>query len=190
MVLENLLRIAALLSLVSFIILAIFFMVFLSSANKFAREAGDTLNRISKDFLQLKEKLINSLTSIDSLAARSEKSLDKFDQLQEASTESMRGMNELKSKAVDSMTHIDGTADEMQKTFKSIGGRLDNVFGIFEPFKKLSNDVYTRVAPPVMQATNIITSAYHAVTVFLEYFEKGKKPERGSEPPQQQEQEY
>ncbi len=155
---------ASMLALGSFIILAIFIIVFLSNAGKFIEQAKLSLNKASADLSDIKKDVKTTLKGIDVMQDEFVKSLHHF--------------NDMKAKAVDTMTNLDDSIEAIQETTQSVRTRADAVYNIIRPFNDLSEHIYNKIAPPLIETANFITAATKAFSTFSGIlFRKKQKPE-------------
>ncbi|MFA6570362.1 MAG: DUF948 domain-containing protein [Bacteroidota bacterium] len=83
-----------------------------------------------------------------------------------------KDVDELKNKMIVSLNLMDETTKQIAETTKCIEDDFNEVFDIFKPFKSLANELYYKIAPPILQAVNYVSATQKAISVFLSFFTK------------------
>lgn len=152
MELDIAIKILALVALATFIILAIYALVSINSFSKFLYELNLSLKSVTKDISSIKTDV--------------KKTLDDFAVVQSEAVKSLRDIRDIKVKSIESMGEIDKAVVEIKDTTSVIKGNTDKVFNIFKPFENLSGQLYSKVAPPLIELSNIISALSKSASVF------------------------
>ena len=121
---ELTLQIAALAAIIAFIILVIYAVLSMKSISLMIDNAVKSLNKLTGDVTELKDKTVTSLDTIDSAVKQITAATQKIEE----------GAN--------------------------------SVITVAAPFRKLSESVYDKIAPPIIQLATLISAATKAVSVF------------------------
>ncbi|MEM4261109.1 MAG: DUF948 domain-containing protein [Candidatus Woesearchaeota archaeon] len=83
-----------------------------------------------------------------------------------------KDITDFKEQAIISLKNIDELSEQIQNTTQKLENEIDEVSNIFQPFSKLSNDLYNKIAPPVNRAASFITATSKAINTFYSFFKK------------------
>jgi uncharacterized protein YoxC len=121
---ELTLQIAALASVVAFIILVIYAVSSLKSMSRMIDNAVKSLDKLTSDFTELKDKTIISLGTIDI------------------------------------------TAKQITTATQKIEEGANSIIAVAAPFQRLADNVYYKIAPPIIHLVTLISAVTKAVSVF------------------------
>ncbi len=153
-------KISAFIALIAFTILAIFAMVSLSGIVKSIRELSINFSHALTDFSKLRERLMVSLDELSDLTAQVSTTLDDF--------------ADVKVKAIETLDNANKTTEQISLAASDIQVKANSVFNIFRPFESLARSAYSKVAPPVMMTTGVISALSKAISVFSGVLSKKK----------------
>ena len=157
---EFALKISAFIALIAFTILAIFAMVSLSGIVKSIRELSINFSRALTDFSKLRERLMVSLDELSELKSKVATTLDDF--------------ADVKIKAIETLDNANKTTEQISLATSDIQGKANSMLNMFRPFESLARSAYSKVAPPVMMTTGVISAISKAVSVFSNVLSKKK----------------
>ena len=163
---DDALRIAALVALSAFTILAIIAMFTVGSVSKFINQAVKSLKDISKDINELKSRVIITLDEVSEIKEQLSGTLDDLADLKNKSTKSFEAITELRGEAITLMKDAGVTLREFTSTAHSIENQVNAVSDIVKPFSNLSYYVYRKIEPPIRDTANVIGAFSKAATVF------------------------
>lgn len=157
---EFALKISAFIALIAFTILAIFAMVSLSGIVKSIRELSVNFSRALMDMSKLRERIMVSLDEMSDLKSQVATTLDDF--------------SDVKVKAIETLDNANKTTNQISLAANEIKEKANNLFNIFKPFESLAKSAYSKVAPPVMITTGVISALSKAISVFSNVLSKKK----------------
>lgn len=169
------LRIAALVALSAFTILSIIAVFTLRSVSKLIKESRDVLNDTAIDLKQFRIKALEITDEVILVKSKVNSALDELVELEKTARVLISDMSEMKVQAVDLMQNANQSLDELKSALNSIEDNMSSVGKISKPFAALSELVYDKVAPPVIQAANIISALTKAMSVFTNVISGIKK---------------
>jgi len=83
-------------------------------------------------------------------------------------------ISQLKDKLVVSLDNIDKATLDMEGTINRLENHVNTILGSVDPFVKLSQYVYQKVAPPITTSALLISGISKAVTTFVNLLSKSK----------------
>lgn len=105
--------------------------------------------------------LTNFVKDFAKLAKNLDETKDKLDK-------ALTDVSELKQKTIETLVKYDSVADQIIKTSDSVEKDSKKILNIFEPYSQLLSDVYTKIAPPVLQTSNAIRAVSKGITTFFD----------------------
>lgn len=141
---EFLLQILGICALVLFIILSTIFLFSINSVFKSIKETSRSITRLSED-------LSNSMKQLN---------LD---------------ISELKEKMLESLQSIESTSNQIKATTEKLEAEVLAVTRSIKPYENLLDDVYNKIAPPILTASKYISALSKGVSVFTAVLGKKKQ---------------
>ncbi len=151
-------KISAFIALIAFTILAIFAMVSLSGIVKSIRELSINVSSALVDFSKLRERIMVSLDEMSDLKSQLSTTLDDFD--------------DVKVKAIETLDNANKTTEQISLATNDLQAKANSVLNMFKPFEILAKTAYSKVAPPVMMTTGVISAISKAISVFSNVLSK------------------
>lgn len=171
---DDALRIAALVALSAFTILAIIAMFTIGSVSKLVRQAAKSLKDISADINELKSRVFVTLDEVSDVKEQVSSTLADLSDLKNKSTKSFEAVAELRGEAILLMKDASETLQEFKSTARSIENQMDAVSGMIKPFSNLSGFVFKKIEPPIRDTANVVGAFSKAVSVFSHMLFKRK----------------
>ncbi|MCX6154719.1 MAG: hypothetical protein NT007_11210 [Candidatus Kapabacteria bacterium] len=81
-------------------------------------------------------------------------------------------MNQLKDKLIISLDSVNSATKQIESTVTHLESHADTILGAFDPFIKLTDIVYDKIAPPVTTVATIVSAASKAVSAFVNVLSK------------------
>jgi uncharacterized protein YoxC len=138
------LRIAGLIALGAFTVLAVIMMIAFWSAKQSLHNSSVYLKNMSENITKMRERLSVSLDELSELKGRSMITLDDLKQ----------------------------SSDQFRTSARKFDEKTEMVAHIIKPYEKLSSDVYSKVEGPVKEAASVVSAASKAVSVFANFLMK------------------
>lgn len=171
---ELALRIFALTALASFSILAIIAMFTLRNASVFIQDARDSLKELSRDIKELKNKLTSSLDDLTGLKGQVSETLTEFNKLQGKLINAVDDLRDMKDETLSLMKSAEDSFKDFKVAVNRIEEQAEKITSIVKPFNDLSNYLYKKIAPPLIETANIVSATSKAVSVFASVLSRKK----------------
>jgi predicted PurR-regulated permease PerM len=142
---DEVLKVIAIIALSSVTILVVYVIVFLSKAMKIINDTTKNLDKITENVSVLKTRLMITL---------------------EEMSETRKDLSELKEKSLEHLNHWKTTSDKANMLIDNVNNGTDRVLSSIEPYERLVNRSYNRIAPPIDKATTVFSALFKAVEVF------------------------
>jgi uncharacterized protein YoxC len=172
---EEALRIAALVALSAFTILSIIAMFTIRSVTLFVKDAREGLKDVSKDIKEFKTRSVQSLDEFAAIKVKAHEAFDELITLEKKLVLVVDEFDEVKKTAMSMMKSAEASFNDFETAMTTIEDQAHKVSLVVEPFNKLSEYVYARVAPPIIETANIISATSKAITVFAGVLSRKKK---------------
>lgn len=142
---DEVLKIIAIIALSSVTILVVYALIFLSKTLKVVNSATKNLDKITENITVLKTRLMITLEEV---------------------SETRKDLNELKIKSIEHLGHWKVTSDKANNLIDNVNNGAGKVIEAIEPYERLVNRSYERIAPPIDKATTIFSALFKAIEVF------------------------
>jgi|APTNR8051073442_1049403.scaffolds.fasta_scaffold04747_4 formyltetrahydrofolate synthetase len=142
---DEVLKIVAIIALTSITLLVVYLIVFLSKTLKVFNEATKNLDKITENITVLRTRMMITL---------------------EEFTEVRKEVSDIKEKALEHLNHWKTTSDKTNNLIDNINDGASNVINAIEPYERLINRSYDRIAPPIDKATTVFSALFKAIEVF------------------------
>ena len=142
---DEVLKIIAIIALSSVTILVVYALIFLSKTLKVVNSATKNLDKITENITVLKTRLMITLEEV---------------------SETRKELNELKIKSIEHMGQWKVTSDKANNLIDNVNNGAGKVIEAIEPYERLVNRSYERIAPPIDKATSIFSALFKAIEVF------------------------
>lgn len=150
---DNILQISAVLALLAFV----FFVFTVSKAIKEAvgmlNEANQSLNKMVKDFGDVKQQTMTSLASVDEFKNEAKEKLEEISAMRPLAIELLENSN----KAI----------LDFDVMVNKLDAKVDRIESVIEPYERLAKNTYEKVAPPINNTANLISASAKAVSTFI-----------------------
>jgi uncharacterized protein YoxC len=142
---DEVLKIVAIVALTSVTILVVYIIIFLSKTMKVINDATKNLDKITENVTVMKTRLMTTLDEI---------------------TEVRKEISDLKEKALDHLDHWKLTSEKTNNLIDNVNESATKVQQSIEPYERLINRSYDRIAPPIDKATTVFSALFKAIEVF------------------------
>ncbi|MER3327941.1 MAG: hypothetical protein RIF34_00070 [Candidatus Kapaibacterium sp.] len=142
---DEVLKIVAIVALTSVTILVVYVIIFLSKTMKVINDATKNLDKITENVSVLKTRLMITLEEV---------------------SETRRDITDLKEKSLEHLNHWKVTNEKANKLLDNVNVGADKVIHAIEPYERLINRSYDRIAPPIDKATTVFSALFKAIEVF------------------------
>jgi uncharacterized protein YoxC len=142
---DELLKIVAIVALTSVTILVVYVIVFLSKTMKVINDVTKNLDKITENVMVLKTRLMVTLDEL---------------------TDVRKEISDLKVKALDHLDNWKKTSEKANDLIDNVNDGANKVIEAIEPYERLVNRSYDRLAPPIDKATTIFSAVFKAIEVF------------------------
>lgn len=149
---DLIIKITALLALISIIILAFYLIATLSGVTKFLDEAADALKFIKKEISSFNTKVDSALNDFSDLKQSVIKSLDE--------------LKSLKDKSMESLDNFDDMSVRIRKSVTNIENRTDKFIKVLEPLEDMTVYAVNKIVPPVKVGAKVATAVFKAIGAF------------------------
>ncbi len=144
--------IAAILTCIAFIFMALSVIDAVKSYKNLAESAKKNIELISRDTAELKNKAIQSLDELSVVKTKLVKVLDD--------------VSDLKNEIVDSLHSVESLAKTVDNSAKDIGTKVETLFKKLEPLENLTKLLYSMVANPINNSISIFNATKKALSAF------------------------
>ncbi len=142
---DEVLKIVAIVALTSLTFLVVYVIIFLSKTMKIINDATKNLDKITENVTVLKTRLMITLEEV---------------------SETRRDITDLKEKSLEHLNHWKTTSEKANSLIDNVNDGADKVIHAIEPYERLINRSYDRIAPPIDKATTIFSALFKAIEVF------------------------
>ncbi|TNE35233.1 hypothetical protein EP342_01880 [bacterium] len=151
---DEALKIIAIIALSSLTILIIFGFVFITKSLNLMSDVSKNLDKITENFIVLKTRFMITLEEV---------------------TETREDVKDLKEKSIEHLNHWKVTSDKTNQLLDSIQNGTDSVIKSIEPYERLINRSYERLAPPIDKATTFVSAFTKAIAAFSSRLSNNKQ---------------
>lgn len=142
---DEVLKVVAIVALSSLTILVVYMIVFLSKAMKVVNDVTKNLDKITENVMVLKTRLMATLDEL---------------------SEFRKEISDLKAKALEHLDNWKKTSEKANDLIDSVSDGANKVIESIEPYERLINRSYDRLAPPIDKVTTVFSALYKAIDVF------------------------
>lgn len=142
---DEALKVIAIIALTSITVFVVFGIVFLSKTIKILSDASKNIDKVTENIIVLKSRLMISLEEI---------------------SETRNDIKELKEKSLENLEHWKETSTKANHLIDNVNGGANKVIESIEPYERLINRSYNKIAPPIDKATSIVSALTKAIEVF------------------------
>ncbi|PKL78754.1 MAG: hypothetical protein CVV25_10480 [Ignavibacteriae bacterium HGW-Ignavibacteriae-4] len=142
---DEVLKVIAIVALTSVTLLVVYIIIFLSKAMKVINDATKNLDKITENFTVLKTRLMVTLDEV---------------------SEARRDISDLKEKTLEHLNHWKTTSEKTNILIDNVNESATKVKETIEPYERLINRSYDRIAPPIDKATTVFSALFKAIEVF------------------------
>lgn len=142
---DEVLKVVAIVALTSVTILVVYVIIFLSKTMKVINDATKNLDKITETVTVLKTRVMVTLDEI---------------------TEVRKEISDLKVKTLEHLNHWKTTSEKANDLIDNVNDGANKVLDTIEPYERLINRSYDRIAPPIDKATTVFSALFKAIEVF------------------------
>ncbi|MFA7325677.1 MAG: hypothetical protein WC121_03370 [Candidatus Kapaibacterium sp.] len=142
---DEVLKVIAIVALTSVTLLVVYIIIFLSKTMKVIKDATKNLDKITENFTVLKTRLMVTLDEV---------------------SEARREISDLKVKTLEHLNHWKTTSEKTNILIDNVNESATKVKETIEPYERLINRSYDRIAPPIDKATTVFSALFKAIEVF------------------------
>ncbi len=142
---DEVLKIVAIIALTSITILVVYVIFFLSKTTKEINNVTKNIDKITDNVIVMKTRLMVTLEEL---------------------SEARRDLSELKVKSLEQLNHWKLTSEKTNILIDNVNDSATKVQQSIEPYEKLINRSYNRIAPPIDKATTVFSALFKAIEVF------------------------
>lgn len=142
---DEALNVIAIIALTSITVFVVFGIVFLSKTIKILSNSSRNIDKITENFTVVKTRLMISLEEI---------------------SETRKDIKELKEKSLEHLDQWKETSTKANLLIDNVNNGVDNVIESIEPYERLINRSYNKIAPPIDKATSIVSALTKAIEAF------------------------
>lgn len=142
---DEVLKVIAIVALTSVTLLVVYIIIFLSKTMKVINDATKNLDKITENFTVLKTRLMVTLDEV---------------------SEARREISDLKVKTLEHLNHWKTTSEKTNILIDNVNESATKVKETIEPYERLINRSYDRIAPPIDKATTVFSALFKAIEVF------------------------
>lgn len=157
----NALQIFAIIALAAFTVLSVYAVFALRQLAGFLKKTENSVEKATKDVEDIKGKLLLALDDFQDLKKTMASTLESVNEIEQAAIKALL-------KATETMTYVDSHANELMGMAKDAQSKANGILGIAKPFEDLSIKVYEKVAPPVVEAANVVSAGAKAIIAFAD----------------------
>lgn len=150
---DETLKIIAIIALSSLTILIIFGFVFITKSLNLISDVSKNLDKITENFIVLKTRFMITLEEV---------------------SETRKDIVELKEKSIENLNHWKDTSIKSNELLDSVQRGANGVINSIEPYERLINRSYERLAPPIDKATTFVSAITKAIEAFSSRLTKRK----------------
>lgn len=142
---DEVLKVIAIVALTSVTLLVVYVIIFLSKAMKVINDTTKNLDKITENVIVLKTRFMVTLDEI---------------------TEVRKEVSDLKVKTLEHLDHWKTTSEKTNILIDNVNDSASRVKESIEPYGRLINRSYDRIAPPIDKATTVFSALFKAIEVF------------------------
>lgn len=142
---DETLKVIAIIALTSISVFVVFGIVFISKTIKILTNTSKNMDKITENVTVLKTRLMISLEEV---------------------SETRRDMKELKEKSLENLNHWKETSSKTNNLIDNVNSGVSSVIDSIEPYERLINRSYNKIAPPIDKATTIVSAFAKAIEAF------------------------
>lgn len=148
---DETLKIVAIIALISTTIFVILGMLFLSKSLNMLNDITKNFDKISDNFSVLKTRMLITLDEV---------------------SEMKEDLKSFKNKSEETLMSVKHSSDKANHIIDKYNEKTDRIFNAIEPYERLINDSYKKIAPPVYKVTDYLGAITKAVSVFADKLSK------------------